>query len=380
VELSPPIFPVPQVYSQSCRRTSRERNRLPTSRTVDNGKQSLYDRSVLIKPTGVLLIAAALAAFAQEAPKRPSSKKAGAVSQWVPARTPWGDPDLQGVWNNSTITQLERPRDLTGKQVLADDEAAAVEQKAAQNRVDRPPPAGDPGTYNQFWFDRGTKVVPTKRTALIVDPQDGKLPPLTPAGQKRQEERFRRLGPTALGSSGNGPFDSYEDVSVVTRCITRGLPNAMFPGGYNNNYQIVQVPGMVVLLSEMMHDVRVIPLDGRPHLAQNIRQWMGDSRGYWEGNRLVVDVTNFPDRDVTGFGVLYRHSETSRLHLIERFTRVNADMLDYEVTVDDPSTFTRKWTASIPMVKSQDRLYEYACHEGNYSLTNMLRGSRAEDR
>ena len=137
---------------------------------------------------------------------------------------------------------------------------------------------------------------------------------------------------------------------------------------------------MVVVLSELMHHVRVIPLDGRPHLSQNTRQWMGDSRGHWEGNRLVVDVTNFPDRDVTGFGVLYRHSETSRLHLIERFTRVNADMLDYEVTVDDPSTFTRKWTASIPMVKSQDRLYEYACHEGNYSLTNMLRGSRAEDR
>ena len=354
--------------------------RFPTRRTVDNRKQSLYDRSVLIKPTGVLLIAAALAAFAQEAPKKPSSKKTGAVSQWVPPRTAWGDSDLQGVWNNSTITELERPRDLSGKQVLADDEAATVERRAAQNRVDRQPPAGDPGTYNQFWFDRGTKVVPTKRTALIVDPQDGKLPPLTTAGQKRQEERFRGLGPTALGSSGNGPFDSYEDISLVTRCITRGLPNAMFPGGYNNNYQIVQVPGMVVLLSEMMHDVRVIPLDGRPHLSQNIRQWMGDSRGHWEGNTLLVDVTNFPDRDVTGFGVPYRHSETSHLHLIERFTRVNADKLDYEVTVGDPSTFTRKWTASIPMVKSQDRLYEYACHEGNYSLTNMLRGSRAEDR
>ena len=304
----------------------------------------------------------------------------GPANRWTPTLTPWGDPDLQGVWNNSTITELERPRELADKQLLADDEAVAIEQKTAQNRVDRAPAAGDPGTYNQFWFDRGTKVVGTKRTSLIVDPSDGKLPQLTAAGQKRQEERFKRLGPTALGSSGNGPFDSYEDISVVTRCITRGLPNAMFPGGYNNNYEIVQVPGSVVLLSEMMHEVRVIPLDGRPHISQNIRQWMGDSRGHWEGNTLVVDVTNFPDRDVTGFGVPYRHSETSHLRLTERFTRVDANVLNYEVTVDDLATFTRSWTASIPMVRSDEHLYEYACHEGNYSLTNMLKGSRAESK
>ncbi len=319
--------------------------------------------------TLVVILVSPLAALAQKA----------ATSSLAP-RTPWGDPDLQGIWNNSTITELQRPESLAGKPVLADDEAAALERKTAQNRVDRPPAAGDPGTYNQFWFDRGAKVVPTRHTSLIVDPPDGKLPSLTPAGQKRDAERFKRLGPTATGSSGNGPFDTYEDISVVTRCITRGLPNAMFPGGYNNNYEIVQVAGSVVLLSEMMHDVRVIPLDGRPHLSPNIRQWMGDSRGHWEGNTLVVDVTNFPDRDVTGFGVPYRYSETSHLHLVERFTRVNANELDYEVTVDDPSTFTRKWTASIPMVKSEEPLYEYACHEGNYSLTNMLKGSRAEDR
>ena len=206
------------------------------------------------------------------------------------------------------------------------------------------------------------------------------MPPLTAAGQQRQEDRFKRLGPTALGSSGNGPFESYEDISVVTRCITRGLPNAMLTGGYNNNYQIVQAQGLVVLLSEMMHDARVIPLDGRPHISPNIQQWMGDSRGHWEGDTLVVDVQNFPDRDVTGFGVLYRHSETSHLRLTERFTRIDANTLDYQVTVDDPATFTRSWTAAIPMVKSEDRLFEYACHEGNYSLTNMLKGSRTEDR
>jgi hypothetical protein len=328
--------------------------------------------------SSVLLIAVALAAVAQQVPEKQNPKAARAANRWTPSRTAWGDPDLQGVWNNSTITELERPRELSGKEVLSGDEAAAVEDRIARNRVDRPPAAGDPGTYNQFWFDRGTRVVPTKRTSLIIDPPDGRLPPLTPAGQKRQEDRFKRLGRTAIGSSGNGPFESYEDISVVTRCITRGLPNAMFPGGYNNNYQIVQAPGLIVLLSEMMHDARIIPLDGRPHLSQSIRQWMGDSRSHFEGDTLVVDVTNFPDRDVTGFGVPYRHSETSHLHLTERFTRTAADMLTYEVTVDDPATFTKKWTASIPMVKSEDRLFEYACHEGNYSLAGILAGSRAE--
>ena len=327
----------------------------------------------------MLLIAAALAAVAQKGPEKQYPKATGAANRRTPPRTPWGDPDLQGIWNNSTITELERPRELSGKQVLADDEVAALEEKAAQNRVDRAPRAGDPGTYNQFWFDRGTKAVPTRRTSIIIDPPDGKLPSLTAAGQKRQEERFKRLGPTATGSSGNGPFDSYEDISVVTRCITRGLPNAMLPGGYNNNYQILQVPEMVILLSEMMHDARVIPLDGRPHISPNVRQWMGDSRGHWEGNTLVVDVTNFPDRDVTGFGVAYRFGETSHLHLIERFTRTDANTINYEVTVDDPTTFTKQWTASIPMVKSDAPLYEYACHEGNYSMANVLNASRAQD-
>jgi hypothetical protein len=154
----------------------------------------------------------------------------------------------------------------------------------------------------------------------------------------------------------------------------------MLPGPYNNNFQILQTRGFVVLVSEMMHDTRVISLDGRPHINQDIRQWMGDSRGHWEGNTLVVDVTNFPDRDVTGFGVPYRYSETSHLHVVERFTRVAADTINYEVTVEDPATFTRPWTASIPMAKSDGPLYEYACHEGNYSMVNMLKGSRVQEK
>jgi hypothetical protein len=328
----------------------------------------------------VLMMMTGLAAFAQRGPDQRAPKTAGKTNLWTPPRTPWGDPDLQGIWNNSTITEIERPAELAGKQVLTDAEAAALERNAAQNRVDRPPKPGDPGTYNQGWFDRGTKVVPTRRTSLIVDPPDGKLPPLTEAGTKRDEARFKRLGPTATNSSGNGPFDTYEDISVVTRCIIRGLPNAMFPGGYNNNYQIVQTPGSVALLSEMLHDVRVIPVDGRPHISPNIRMWMGDSVGHWEGTTLVVDVTNFPDRDVTGFGVPYRFGETSQLHLTERFTRIGADTINYEVTVDDPSTFTKKWTAMIPMVKSDGPLLEYACHEGNYSMANILSASRAEEK
>ncbi len=333
---------------------------------------------MLIRRTSIIFISAALA-FAQKAPETQQPKPGVTAKRWTPPRTPWGDPDLQGIWNNSTITELERPAELAGKQVLTDADVAALERKAADNRVDRPPREGDPGTYNQAWFDRGTKVVPTRQTSLIVDPPDGRLPPLTDGGRKRDEERFKRLGPSATGSSGNGPFDTYEDISVVTRCIIRGLPNAMFPGAYNNNYQILQTPGQVVLFSEMLHDARVIPLDGRPHINPNIRLWMGDSVGHWEGQTLIVDVTNFPDRDVTGFGVPYRFGETSRLHLTERFTRTSADMITYEVTVDDPSTFTRKWTARIPMVKTQDPLLEYACHEGNYSMANILSGSRAQE-
>jgi len=325
----------------------------------------------------ILLLLSAGVATAQ-APKA-VRKTAGSAKSWTPPHTPWGDPDLQGIWNNGTITPIERPKELAGTQFLTDQQAAEQEERAAQSRVDSPPPKGDPGTYNQFWFERGTKVVATKRTSLIVDTPDGRLPPLTPDGQRRDQERFRKLGPEALGSSGNGPFDSVEDISVVTRCITRGLPNAMIPGAYNNNLQIVQSPGFVALFSELMHETRIIPLDGRPHIGSTIHQWLGDSRGHWEGDTLVVDVTNFRDNDVTGFGVPYRFSETSHLHLVERFTRVNADTIDYQVTVDDPATFTRPWTASIPMVTSEGPIFEYACHEANYSIENILRASRAQD-
>ena len=321
----------------------------------------------------ILLVLLAGLAIAQ------APKTAGTVKKWTAPHTPWGDPDLQGIWNNSTITDIERPKELAGTEFLTDAQAAELEEQAAQSLVDSPPPKGDPGSYNQFWFEWGTKVVPTKRTSLIVNTPDGRLPPLTPEGERRDRERFGTLGPDAFGASSKGPFDSWEDISVVTRCITRGLPNAMFPGAYNNNYQIVQSPGFVALFSEMMHETRIISLDGRSHIDASIHQWMGDSRGHWEGNALVVDVTNFRDDDVTGFGVPYRFSETSHLHLVERFTRVDADTINYEVTVDDPTTFTRPWTAAIPMVKSEGPIFEYACHEANYGIVDILRASRAQD-
>ena len=278
---------------------------------------------------------------------------------WTPSRTPWGVPDLQGVWNNSTTTPLERPRELAGKAFLTDAEASELD-KQAQDRADRPPRAGDPGTYNQFWFDRGTRL---RRTSLIVNPPDGRLPPMTPEGEQR--------------AGWQRGADSWENRTLAERCLTRGAPKR--PGGYNNNFLILQIPGYVVILQEMIHEVRFIPLDGRAHLPHGVRQWMGDSRGRWEGNTLVVETTNFTDKIVfNSFNCC--PGSGSNLRLVERFTRVDADTIDYQYTVDDPTTYARPWTAAIPMRKIQGQIYEYACHERNYGLENILRGARAQEK
>ena len=316
-------------------------------------------------PLFCLLAFAALAgtlAFSQSAPAR----KTGAAKNWTPPRTPDGHPDLQGTWTNSTITPFERPTQLSGQQVLTDSEVKAEEEQAAEGRVDRAPRAGDPGNYNQFWFDRGTKVVVTRRSSLVIDPPDGHVPPLTPQAAKREQEarEYARMHPA----------DGPEDRSLQERCIlwgTAGPP--MVPGPYNNNYQIVQGPGYVAVLVEMIHDVRMIPTDGSPHLPKTIRQWMGDPRGHWEGNTLVVDTTNFTDK------TRFRGTDEN-LHLVERFTRVGPDVILYRFTVDDPTAFTRSWTAEIPMTKSDGPLFEYACNEGNYALVDILRGARAQEK
>ncbi len=292
-----------------------------------------------------------------------------AAKTWTAPRTPDGQPDLQGIWTNATLTPFERPRDLAGKEFFTEKEAAEYEKRLLQD-INRDRRGGNPeadvaGAYNNFWFERGTKVVPTRRTSLVVDPPDGRVPPLTPEAQKAAAAlaEVRRRAPT-------GP----EDMGLPDRCIlwpTAGPP--MLPGGYNNNYQILQTPGYVVILTEMIHDVRIIPLDGRPHLGQNIRQWLGDSRGRWEGNTLVVDTTNLTGK------TRFRGSDEN-LHLVERFTRIDSDTILYQFTVDDPTAFARPWKGEAPMTKGAGPIYEYACHEGNYSMANVLRGARAQEK
>jgi hypothetical protein len=285
-------------------------------------------------------------------------------------RPPWGYPDLQGLWTNATVTPFERPANLSGKAVLTQEEAAEFERQTNQARDADNRGGGteaDLGrAYNQFWFERGTKVVGTRRTSLVTDPPDGRVPALTPAAQSRADARAE--------ARRRSPADGPEDRSLVERCIlwpTAGPP--MVPGAYNNNYQILQAPGHVAILIEMIHDVRIIPLDGRPHAPQAIRQWMGDSRGRWDGNTLIVTTTNFTDKTI------FRGS-SANLKIVERFTRVDPDTLDYQFSIDDPESFTRSWTAAVPMTKTDGPIFEYACHEGNYGMTNLLKGARAEDK
>ncbi len=276
--------------------------------------------------------------------------------------------DLEGIWTNATITPLERPADLAGKPFFSPEEAAVYEKQVRErNNADRREGNSDADLttgYNDFWWDRGTKVVSTLRTSIIVDPPDGRIPPPTPEAQKRAAARAeaRRLHPA----------DGPEDLSLTDRCIARPGP-PMLPAGYNNNHQIVQTPDYVVIYSEMMHDARIIPLDGRPHLPRDVHQWFGDSRGQWAGNTLVVQTTNFTDK--TNF-----RGSGENMRLTERFTRIDKDTLLYQFTVDDPESFQRPWSGEIPLKKAPGPIFEYACHEGNYSLVNTLSAARAEEK
>ncbi len=282
-----------------------------------------------------------------------------AVDSWTPSRTAWDDPDLQGDWSFATITPLERPGEYAGRERLTDEEVVALNQDAL-TRGDQQPPPGDPGAYNAFWFDRGES---TGRTSLIVDPPDGRIP-YTAEGRQRRDTRRDLLNRPAYGP---------EDRSPGERCVHHtkaGPPHSA--GGYNNHLRLLQTPGYVVIWTEQIHDARIIPMDGRPPIAGNMRQWMGDSRGYWEGDTLVVETTNFNGK------AAYQGS-AERLHLVERFTRVDADTLDYAYTVEDPSSYTRPWTASIAMKPVDGELYEFACHEGNYGMLGILSGARADE-
>ena len=293
-----------------------------------------------------------------------------AGQKWTMPRTPDGKPNLEGVWTHATITPLERPPELREKQFFTKEEAAQYEKQVRErtnaDRRDGGAEADVGRAYNEVWYSRGTNVVPTLRTSLIIDPADGRIPALTADAQKKATARaeYRRLHPA----------DGPEDRSLAERCIfwrTAGPP--MMPGPYNNNYQIIQSPGVVTILSEMIHDARIIRTDGGPHLPATIRQWMGDPRGHWEGNTLVVDTTNFTDKtNFSGSG--------ENLHLIERFTRTGPDSLTYEFKVDDPSSFVRPWTVQIPMSTTEGPVLEYACTEGNYAMTGMLEGARREEK
>jgi len=289
-----------------------------------------------------------------------------AGQNWTPPRMPWGDPDLQGFWPSVGLLSvpLQRPVNLGTKAMLTDEEFARL---PTQLRI--------PGLNDRF-TGGGTRAqlmehgTPQRQTSLIVDPPDGRLPPLTAEGAKR----------AAAVPTSAGPHSGPETYNVLERCLSRGALGSMLPVGNTNGNQIIQAPGLVVILNEMVHEARVIPLGGRPHLGAGIRTYMGDSRGRWEGRTLIVETTNFNDNSnyVGGAGRVPSYSRDTRL--TERFTRIDADTLRYEATVDDPKTWTKPWTVSLPLKRDPNyQLFEYACHEENYSMPHMLRGALVGD-
>ncbi len=310
-----------------------------------------------------------------------------AAAQSVP-RTPWGQPDIQGIWDFRTITPLERPTALADKEFLTAEEAANLEQEtvdrnerllerdARRTEVTASVDLGEdgaPGFYNNFWLDGGTTS--TGRTSLVIDPPNGRIPPLTAEAQQAVEARRAYLR--------DHPADSWLDRNTSDRCIVgfnAGPP--ITPLGYNQNVQVFQTPDRVVLVTEMVHTPRVVPLDGRPALNSDIRQWSGDSRGHWEGDTLVVETANFKDeRRWIPLGTAPAGTGSSaNMTLVERFTRVDVDTLEYTFTVTDPEIWTSPWTASQPMRRTDIPMFEYACHEGNYSMEGILAGARAEEK
>ena len=303
-----------------------------------------------------LLLAWPAGAAAQSSGAEP----AAGAADWTAPRTAWGAPDLQGVWDYRTLTPLERPRELAGKATLTPEEAAAYEerQSALLDDYDRAP-----SVHAKWWLDYGRELTGDRRTSLLVDPPDGRLPAVTEDARRRAAARAERRR--------RSPDHGADDRGLTERCITFGMPR--LPGAYNNNVQILQTPTHVAIVNEMIHDARLVPLDGRPHLGDAVPQWHGDARGRYEGDTLVVETRNFSPRSA------FRGS-TAGLRLVERFTRVGPDTVRYAVTMSDPATWTRDWTAVVPLTKTDEALYEYACHEGNRGLRNILHNARyAED-
>ncbi len=311
-------------------------------------------RTTILLTVGIVLIIALLPANAQQ--------------RWSQPRTSWGDPDLQGVWTSDSnfSIPLERPTEVADKVFLDGKELQETLAKRAKT-IAAVETGGEVGAGPSHWYE--TLSAQSARSSLIVDPPDGRLPTFTLAARQRGASEQRP----------SGSAESWADRSLWDRCITVGLPFVMFPTGYNNNVKITQAPGYVVITHEMIHDARIVPMDGRPHLSAKIRQYMGDSRGRWDGNTLVIDVTNFHPSITAYHPTAAFRGHGATLHLIERYTRTARDQMRYEVTVDDPGTFERPYTAVLDL-KPQGSIFEYACHEGNRGLANILSAARAEDR
>ena len=317
----------------------------------------------------VLTVVAAVAGLARIslAAQASTAKATAAAKPYTPPRTADGQPDLQGIWNSATATPLERPKELEGKAFFTEQEAAAYEkQYIERSNTDRPLRPGDTGTYNEFWWEHGTQVQSDRRTSLVVDPPNGRVPPLTPEAQKKADAA---LASRPLRQALEAAPNTWEDLTL--RIVASSRPQPQLPT-QNNNIQILQGPGYVAIVQEEIHETRIIPLDGRPHLSKSLRQWEGDPRGHWEGNTLVVDTTNFTDK--TSFG-----GSNASLHLVERYTRLDADTIEFRFTVEDSTTWTRPWTAAVTWRKGVG-LYEYACHEGNYATKHSLSGARAQEK
>ena len=317
-----------------------------------------------------------LSASELAAQARPSGT---AQKTWTAPRTPWGDPDLEGIWPSTDMVGVpfERPAELAGRTEISDKEFAEREAQARQRAAadseqfaSTAPRTGDGTGPPSHWLEWGK---PSRQASLVVAPADGRLPPMTPAGQQRAAS----ITNTYVMFSG---FRDYTDMGPYDRCLTRGVLGSTFPVIYNNGNQILQMPGYVVIRYEMIHETRIIPLDGRPHLSPSIRSYMGDPRGHWEGNTLVVQTTNFNGKTgAQANGNLLMTSDA--LQLVERFTRTGPDTIQYEVTVTDPKTWTRPWSAAFPLRRDPDyRIFGYACHEGNNAMSNILSASRSEDR
>jgi hypothetical protein len=308
----------------------------------------------------------------------PEAKTSTAHTVWTPPRMPDGQPDLQGVWTNNTVTPLERPKELAGKEFYTEAELKELAKKEHERLIraetEGQPPANHSGVegaaaddvhydFSQFGLDRGqSKLAWNLRTSIIVGP-DGRIPPLTPEARTRLAE----IRAKAKGHE----FDGPENFSLGARCIARPNVAPLLPTAYNSNLQIVQGPGYVAIETEEIHDARIIPTDGRPHIPQSIRQWYGDSVGHWEGNTLVIDTTNFTDKNP--------FLGAQNVHMIERLKRADEDTILYQFTVEDPGMWTKPWSGELPITKIDGQLYEYACHEANYPLANTLRGARVAE-